>query len=130
MHDLLHQYAAEKLHQDPDVERRILIRHTAYYTTFLESQITALKGEGWQEAKTAVAAEIDNIRAAWRWALSHTSLHELSQAADSLAHFYDISGWFQEGTTPSKRRQRCYRNTSMRRQRKRELNRGSASCVR
>ena len=67
IHELLRQYAAEKLAADTSLWRQAHNRHALYYARFLTFQATAMKGREQQEAFTAVGKAFDNIRAAWRW---------------------------------------------------------------
>jgi|GEM_PF-3643323 len=68
-HPLTHQYATEKLAAAPDEKAAVEERHARYYANFLQKQVTRLKGKGagQAEALEEIQAEIDNIRAAWRW---------------------------------------------------------------
>jgi hypothetical protein len=44
-----------------------------------------------------IAAEIENIRTAWHWAVSQAYLAVLDQAVSSLFQFYELRCRFQEG---------------------------------
>jgi tetratricopeptide (TPR) repeat protein len=45
-----------------------------------------------------ILAEMENVRAAWRWAAAHGDLEVLGEAQDGLCKFYQRQSWFQEGS--------------------------------
>ncbi|MCP4540940.1 MAG: tetratricopeptide repeat protein [Chloroflexi bacterium] len=101
IHELLRQYAAEKL----ETQTRIEALHSSYYATFLQEQERALKGKNQQKASQAINAEIDNVRSAWRWAFTQLAdqqdkklaLTIIKQSLKSLYLFYTIQDRYQEG---------------------------------
>lgn len=92
IHELLKQYGAEKLR-----DARARARHGRYYCTWLAGQSDALKGERQKAALAAIAADMDNIRAAWEWAISTSEAALLQEAAFSLGTFFYRQGRHQEG---------------------------------
>jgi predicted ATPase len=96
-HTLLWQYALEKLAAEPGEETAAYERHGVYFARFLEQRAEALRGTRPQEALTEIDAEIENIRAAWRWMLAEQRLAEIARSVESLESFYDTRGWYQEG---------------------------------
>jgi predicted ATPase/DNA-binding SARP family transcriptional activator len=89
VHELLRQYAAEKLAQRPGAWERAHDRHCAYYTTALERWRDDLVG-GPQERRawTEVEADIENARAAWDWAVERRLVTQLDRAIVGLCRFY------------------------------------------
>lgn len=96
LHELVRQYAALRLAQAPEEEREARDRHSAYYTDYAARLESELKGAEQPQARAAMEADIDNIRAGWRWAvqLGHTA--EALKPIRALQYFYDIHSWFQE----------------------------------
>ncbi|MFQ5343046.1 MAG: tetratricopeptide repeat protein [Anaerolineae bacterium] len=97
MHELLRQYAAEKLAAVPDVQIATRDRHCAYYATFLQRQEADLVRAGAAEALATLKAEMANVRAAWRWAVEQARLEEMGRSLGGLSHFYLLAGPFQHG---------------------------------
>ncbi len=97
MHGVTRQYAAEKLRQTPGKYEQMRGLHCLIYLDLLRGQEAHLKGPGLKGAKAAITAEIDNVRAAFHWALERGQLLEIGQAIDSLWYFYDAKGWIFEG---------------------------------
>jgi predicted ATPase/DNA-binding SARP family transcriptional activator len=65
LHELLRQFAEEKLNADPEERDRTRDLYVTYYADFLRSREAGLKGERQIETLDDIEAEIDNIRAAW-----------------------------------------------------------------
>ncbi|HEB65845.1 MAG TPA: tetratricopeptide repeat protein, partial [Chloroflexi bacterium] len=97
MHVLLRQFAAEKLGVSPAEARAAREAHSAFFAAYLQEQESALQGRTPGEALQAVALEIENIRAAWQWAIEEGALSHLRRAAGALGRFYDMRSWFAEG---------------------------------
>jgi predicted ATPase/DNA-binding CsgD family transcriptional regulator len=96
MLELLRQYAVEQLESSGELESAAA-RHAAYYCELVATHAADLRGAGQQEALAALGAEIDQIRAAWRWAVGVADATAIGRAAVGLFHFYDMQSWFREG---------------------------------
>jgi predicted ATPase/DNA-binding SARP family transcriptional activator len=96
MHGLIHQFAAEQLAADQAGRQALQDRHCTYYGSFLEGRIPAMEGDRQREALAEVAVEIDNVRAGWRYALTHLRLDVLRAYHWGLGMFFWLRGWFEE----------------------------------
>jgi predicted ATPase/class 3 adenylate cyclase len=65
IHELLRQYAEEKLEITPELEAGVRDRQARFYARFLESQQRRMIGHEQVKALDAVAEEFDDIREAW-----------------------------------------------------------------
>jgi predicted ATPase len=97
VHDLIRQYAAEKLDESPAASQAARDRHSVYFTAALQRWWEDLKGPRQQAALAKMGAEIENGRAAWNWAVERGQVEQLDQAIDGLCLFYEWRGRFQEG---------------------------------
>lgn len=97
LHELVRQYAAEKLAQLPDEVARAHNRHCGYYTTFLEQREADLRGKWQVEARRAIDADIDNVRAAWDRAVTRRRTDSIGRCLEGLYRFYLASGRLQDG---------------------------------
>lgn len=97
VHELLRQYAAEKLEQADGENEAGRERHARYYAAFLQQREADLTGERQVEALAEIAADLDNIRAAWQWAVSQRDLAVLGQSLTGLWTFCEVRGQFQAG---------------------------------
>jgi tetratricopeptide (TPR) repeat protein len=91
VHELLRQYAEEKLDQMSGEKKRALDRHCAYYAEFVDRREDDMAGGRHEQA----LLEMDNIRAAWRRAARHGKAAEIIQFY-SIFMMYAIRGWRQE----------------------------------
>lgn len=96
LHDLLRQYVGKRV-DSAEEQSQTAARHADYYLTFVHSQEAKLYSAVERTALDEIGAEIDNIRAAWGWALTHQQTAAVSGAVQSLYRFYAARNWFQEG---------------------------------
>jgi tetratricopeptide (TPR) repeat protein len=97
MHELLRQFAAEKLAMAPADRATTESRHSRYYLALLQSREGALQGKEQSVALDAIAEEIENVRAAWNWAIAQNEVVAVDAALDNLYDFYQILSRYQEG---------------------------------
>jgi tetratricopeptide (TPR) repeat protein len=103
VHELLRQYAAEKLDRMPDAGEEVRDRHCAYYVAALQGWGADLQGARQQAALAEMDVEIDNARAAWDWAVERGHVRQLDEAMDGLFRFYEWRGRYQEGESAFQR---------------------------
>ncbi len=103
IHELLRQFAQTRLEAMPDETNRIRDLHSAYYARFLHEREQDLNGRRQREAALEVEADINNIRAAWSWAVEHARLEDIHRSEHSLFQFYAIQGRLLEGTNAFER---------------------------
>ncbi|HEU5103681.1 MAG TPA: tetratricopeptide repeat protein, partial [Roseiflexaceae bacterium] len=96
IHELLRQYAAERLEQLDDEAARAPERHCAYYADFLARRAADIVGRRQREALLEIASELENVRAAWDYALQHRRIAEIQRAAYTFYMFHDYSSRYQE----------------------------------
>ncbi|NOH04700.1 MAG: helix-turn-helix domain-containing protein [Chloroflexi bacterium] len=97
LHELTRQYASARLREDAQEERATRDRHSHYYLTFLEAREQALASDRQKEAFNELNASIDNIRAAWEFAIAHEQTDLLRRGTMSLRYLYELHQYFQEG---------------------------------
>jgi predicted ATPase/transcriptional regulator with XRE-family HTH domain len=97
MHELLRQFAAEKLKAAPEAEARARERHGHYYLEFLSAREQQLTGKAQRQALEEIGAEISNIRLGWLWAVEQKDGAAIGQSLVSLYHFFQIRSLYHEG---------------------------------
>jgi len=97
LHELLRQYAAERLAANPEEQRRAQLAHAGHYLALLHGLEADLKGGEQAAALGALEAERDNVRAAWRSAVARSDRPALHAGLESLFQYYEIRGLFEEG---------------------------------
>jgi predicted ATPase len=97
MLEVLRQYADEKLQQSPQTDDETHNLHCGYYAEFLHQRQDRLMGKEQRQTLDEIGAEIDNARAAWRWAVEHQMWEQIDKSLDSLFRFYETRSWLREG---------------------------------
>jgi predicted ATPase/transcriptional regulator with XRE-family HTH domain len=96
LHEVIRQYASSHLDDHPTY-LEAYERHCEYYLTFLGSYEKSLKSGLQQEAMRELSHEIDNIRAAWSWAIEHEKFTQLEQAGRAYGWYFEIAGLLRDG---------------------------------
>lgn len=96
LHELLRQYAQDKLAADPQELAGAQARHCEYYAAFIGAREDALNDARQAEARREIAAEMDNVRAAWAWAVAGQRIDALAPALEGLRVFLEHAGWYAE----------------------------------
>jgi predicted ATPase/tetratricopeptide (TPR) repeat protein len=97
IHELLRQYADEKLQAVPGAAELARDRHSAFYTSALEGWGADLKGPRQQTARTEIMTDLENVRLAWDWAVEHGRVERIGQAMEGLGWFYLMGARHEEG---------------------------------
>jgi predicted ATPase len=97
VHELLQQYAAEKLEGSPVADEAARDRHCAYYAAALQQWEANLKGPRPQAALAEIETESENARLAWTWAAGKIQVERLEQAMEGLCFFYLCRMRYKEG---------------------------------
>jgi predicted ATPase/class 3 adenylate cyclase len=95
LHELLRQYAADKLSLDARGSKAALERHARFYVGLLDSRRSALLGPRMAEARDELRSEVDNMRTAVEWGAVHWDDDEARAAFDSLNVFLWMHSWFE-----------------------------------
>ena len=98
MHELLRQYAAERLAQHPAAARATAARHSAHYARAAQRWAADMKSAA-AMAPAEMQTEVENVRAAWLWAAGQGDVETLAQMADGLCLFYEGQARYDEGET-------------------------------
>jgi len=91
IHDLLRQYAAERLAADPAEESETRRRHAEHYAALLPAPAEALVGGG-----PSLDVEVENLRAATAWLIGHADPAQLDPHLLRVWALYRRRGWFRE----------------------------------
>jgi predicted ATPase/DNA-binding SARP family transcriptional activator len=91
MHELLRQYAAERLAADPAEEADARRRHAEHYAALLPPPAEALAGD-----VPGLDAEVENLRAATDWFIRHAEPAGLDEHLVRVCALYRRRGWFRE----------------------------------
>jgi len=96
VHELLRQYAQEKL-ESSDEAPDVYAMYANHFADFMSEHWPQMKDERQQGALREIEADIENVRAAWRYWIREKNVSRLKQFLHSLWVIYDIRGWYPAG---------------------------------
>jgi predicted ATPase/class 3 adenylate cyclase len=94
MLETIREYAAERLEDRPEFKVAARRAHAAYFADFAHERWEQLTGAGREVALAAMAAELENLRSAWRYWVAERDLDQLNKLVDGLWVLYDARGWY------------------------------------
>lgn len=97
LHELLRQFAAEKLQENSAVAATVVKRHSAHYLTLLRSYEPGLKDQRQQATLSAIEQELENYLLAWQYAVAQRDLEIIGEVIHLFGYFFKWNGRFEEG---------------------------------
>jgi len=97
LHELIRRFAADQFARRTEEQTTTQARHSRYYLAYFGQADGRLRSSAQREALAELTAEMDNFRAAWDWAVTHSEFTLIEQTLRAFAMFYDTRGWYQEG---------------------------------
>ncbi|HEV8597604.1 MAG TPA: NB-ARC domain-containing protein [Candidatus Dormibacteraeota bacterium] len=94
MLETIREYATERLDDLPEFSAAARRAHAVYFADFARLQWELLTGDRRDTALAAMAADIENLRLAWRYWVGESELDQLNKLVDSLWLLYDARGWY------------------------------------
>jgi predicted ATPase len=95
LHELLRQYAGENLSADDALATGK--QHSLYYLRLLHEQVDRLSSAEQSATFARLTTEVDNVRAAWRWAVSQRQWAVLRSSALDLMSWCDYQVYYTDG---------------------------------
>jgi len=96
LHEVVRQYALAHLVDGSRCEAAC-DRHCEFYLTLLQDREKSLKNATLHEALRELTDEIDNIRAAWSWAVEHEKFGLIGDTITSFGRLFELGGWLNDG---------------------------------
>jgi predicted ATPase/DNA-binding SARP family transcriptional activator len=96
VHELLRQYAAEKLAQELNQAEPVRRAHAGYYLDLIATEGARLAGEAGEQAQETITANLANVRAAWLWATQACAVPFLLNSLEGLRTYYEQCGLLPE----------------------------------
>ncbi|GJQ35223.1 MAG: hypothetical protein JETCAE01_12330 [Anaerolineaceae bacterium] len=121
LHEIIRQYAAERLADQPKVKEDAQALHGRYFIRFLGQEDLPLRSSTQRESLAKLVADIDNIRSALEWALAHQEFVLIETGLSAYSTLYDTLGWYQEGLDYLKHIQDALANRSLKDEEKKSL---------
>ncbi len=89
VHELLRRYGEGKLDASPDGGRTVRGRHSAYYAAMAQRWDVECDDPRWLAAVAEWNVEVENVRAAWDWAVAQGDVPRMGQAIGGLCRCYN-----------------------------------------
>ncbi len=96
IHELLRQYAEEKLNASSQERESAHEQHSAYYAVFMEKQSGRFGTQEQRAALEEIDHEIANVTAAWHHMIGRGRIDDIRKTDSSLWEFLDLRYRFQE----------------------------------
>lgn len=96
LHEVIRQYALSYLNEHA-FNDETHAQHSKYYLNLVRDSEGDLKNALQQETIQRLTVEIDNIRAAWVWAIDQRKFDQLGQAGRGFGWYFEITGLYREG---------------------------------
>ena len=97
LHELVRQFAAEQLSKKNAEQVAAQNRHSRYYLTAFSRADARMRSPAQREALAEWTAELDNLRAAWNWAIAQSEFGLIEETLRAFAMLYETRGLYREG---------------------------------
>ncbi|MGD8585722.1 MAG: adenylate/guanylate cyclase domain-containing protein [Chloroflexota bacterium] len=97
IHELLRQFAAERLAASAEASAAAREAHTAYFTGLMEQMIEPLRSERQKAALDEIEADIENVRSAWQRLVSLGRATEINRIIETVWYFHEVRCWYHAG---------------------------------
>ncbi|MCB0170384.1 MAG: tetratricopeptide repeat protein, partial [Anaerolineae bacterium] len=87
IHELLRQYAQIRLEDQVEDVTQAHQAHCAFYAELLYQHTEAIEGGDQREVLLEIEAELENVRAAWQWAIIHARVEEIQKLTQTFTVF-------------------------------------------
>ena len=93
IHEVLRQYAQEKLERAPKASDSTKDAYAAYYADFMQEKWEQFKGPEQISTLREIEADIENVRSAWRYYLDEKNALQLQKFLYGFWIVYWVRGW-------------------------------------
>ncbi|MBA3735872.1 MAG: hypothetical protein H0W90_11875 [Actinobacteria bacterium] len=93
LHELLRQYAAERLAEEPEEPAEVRERHARFYASRLADRQEAFFSPRMSEARDELRRDVPNLRAGADWAVTHWPEDEARRSLDAFSAFFNAHSW-------------------------------------
>lgn len=97
LHEVVLEFARQKLDDTPEWSRLVAEQHAHYFLDQIERIEAGLETGDDYPISQVLRPDIENIRAAWQWAVRNGESGHLNRAARGLLVFFQSMGWLSEG---------------------------------
>jgi predicted ATPase len=114
LHELLRQYAEAQLAAQPEAMHRTRQAHCAYYAEFLSQRSDAIESGDQRSTVAEITAELDNVRAAWQWAIEQVQVSAIQKLTHTFTVFCHYQSHYLEAANTFEQVRACLANPNSR----------------
>ncbi len=96
MHEAVRQFAWKILAGTPEEIRSIRHLHCCYYADLLYGKEQDLTVIGQKKTLAEIEIELENVHAAWQWALDNGDIESTGRLLEGVYSLYTARGWFRD----------------------------------
>jgi DNA-binding SARP family transcriptional activator/predicted ATPase len=97
IHELVRQYGALHLAEEPQQEAEAFDRHSSYFCAWLQALGPDLRSRRQRAALTEIETDLENARAACLWAADQGWADRINQAVHALGLYHSLQGTTEAG---------------------------------
>lgn len=97
LHELIRQYAGERLHADTTAYQEVAAKHGRYFLDWLADSEANLFSHLRSLVFEQLTASVGDLRVAWEWGLAQQQWDLLLRAARTYPTCFELRSWNQEG---------------------------------
>ena len=97
IHEVLKQYATEKLAAEPEAQVETRSRHARYFSGWLTRMYEKLKGSEQMVTLISLRTDQQNLRLAWQWLVENHEFEQLQRILLVIVILHDMQGQRLEG---------------------------------
>ena len=97
LHEVIRQYTKARLNENSSALNETCDHHSEYFLLYIREREKSLKSGAQQDAMRELTREMDNLRAAWSWAIERNQFLLLGSAVRGLGWMFEVSGLLREG---------------------------------
>ncbi|MET0894978.1 MAG: adenylate/guanylate cyclase domain-containing protein [Acidimicrobiia bacterium] len=96
MLETIRDFALERLAAEPEIDRRARRAHAEYFADWTLRHCAKLTGDDRDAVAERMAADIENLTAAWRYWVNERDFEQLGKLVDGLWLLNNVRGWFHD----------------------------------
>jgi predicted ATPase/class 3 adenylate cyclase len=98
MLETIRAFASERLDEDEQVRQVARRAHAEYFADWTLDHCEKLTGDDRESAAERMAADMENLTAAWAFWVGEGDFEQLGKLTDGLWLLYNVRGWYHETT--------------------------------
>ena len=93
VHELLRQFGEEKLEASETSNQAVAEAHAVFYADLVAAAFVQVTAGLQRQALAEIEADIENVKAAWRWHVASGSPAQAARMVRGLWFVHDVRGW-------------------------------------